>query len=98
MTHADNFQVSGLRWWIAGLIFLATVINFLDRQTIAVLGPVITAELHLTNVEFASITTWFLVAYTASQGLSGKLYDRIGTRRGFIISIVIWSGAAMAHA
>lgn len=98
MTNDSGFQVSGLRWWIAGLVFLATVINFLDRQTIAVLGPVISAELHLNNVEFASITTWFLVAYTVSQGLSGKLYDRVGTRRGFIISIVIWSGAAMAHA
>jgi MFS transporter, ACS family, hexuronate transporter len=88
----------GLRWWIAGLVFLATLINFLDRLTISVLAPVITAQLGLTNLQFASINTWFLVAYTASQGLSGKLYDRIGTRRGFAISIVIWSSAAMAHA
>ncbi len=88
----------GLRWWIAGLVFLATLINFLDRLTISVLAPVITAQLGLTNLQFASINTWFLVAYTASQGLSGKLYDRIGTRRGFAISIVVWSSAAMAHA
>jgi MFS transporter, ACS family, aldohexuronate transporter len=91
-------MVHGLRWWIAGLIFLATLINFLNRLTIAVLGPVITAQLRLSNSEFAGLTTIFLVAYTLSQGLSGKLYDRIGTKRGFTVSIVVWSLASMAHA
>jgi ACS family hexuronate transporter-like MFS transporter len=90
--------VRGLRWWIAGLIFLATLINFIDRLTISILGPVITTQLGLTNLQFASITTWFLVAYTASQGFSGKLYDRIGPRRGFALSILVWSIAASAHA
>lgn len=90
--------IRGLRWWIAGLVFLATLINFIDRLTISILGPVITTQLGLTNLQFASITTWFLVAYTASQGLSGKLYDRIGPRRGFTLSILVWSIAASAHA
>ncbi|HEY3028401.1 MAG TPA: MFS transporter [Pyrinomonadaceae bacterium] len=90
--------VRGLRWWIVGLVFLATLINFIDRLTISVLAPVITTQLGLTNLQFASITMWFLVAYTASQGLSGKLYDRIGTRRGFTLSILVWSIAASAHA
>jgi ACS family hexuronate transporter-like MFS transporter len=93
-----RFIVRGLRWWIAGLIFLATLINFIDRLTISILAPVITTQLGLSNLQFASITTWFLVAYTASQGLSGKLYDRIGARRGFSISILVWSIAASAHA
>jgi ACS family hexuronate transporter-like MFS transporter len=90
--------VRGLRWWIVALVFLATFINFIDRLTIAVLAPVITAQLALTNLQFATISTWFLVAYTASQGLSGRLYDRIGTRRGFSVSILVWSLAASAHA
>jgi ACS family hexuronate transporter-like MFS transporter len=90
--------VPGLRWWIAGLIFLATLINFLNRLVIAVLGPVITRELHLSASQFASLTTWFLAAYTMSQLLSGRLYDRIGTKRGFTVSIVVWSLASMAHA
>ena len=93
-----RFTVRGLRWWIAGLIFLATLINFLDRLTVSILGPVITQQLGLTNLQFASITTWFLVAYTTSQGLSGKLYDRIGARAGFSLSIFVWSVAACAHA
>jgi ACS family hexuronate transporter-like MFS transporter len=90
--------VHGLRWWIVGLVFLGTAINFIDRLTIAVLAPVITAQLGLTNLQYAGISTWFLVAYTASQGFSGKLYDRVGTRRGFSLSILLWSIAAMAHA
>ena len=95
---ATRFTVRGLRWWIAGLVFLATLINFIDRLTISILGPVITTQLGLSNLQFASITTWFLIAYTASQGLSGKLYDRIGARRGFTLSILVWSIAACAHA
>ncbi len=93
-----GFKVRGLRWWIVGLIFLATLINYIDRLTISVLAPVITRDLGLTNTEFGGIITWFLLAYTISQGLSGKLYDRVGTKRGFICSIMLWSIAAMAHA
>lgn len=97
MTKA-GFKLRGLRWWIVGLIFLATLINYIDRLTISVLAPVITRDLGLTNTEFGGIITWFLLAYTISQGLSGKLYDRVGTKRGFICSITLWSIAAMAHA
>jgi MFS transporter, ACS family, aldohexuronate transporter len=93
-----GFKLRGLRWWIVGLIFLATLINYIDRLTVSVLAPVITRDLGLTNTEFGGILTWFLLAYTISQGLSGKLYDRVGTKRGFVYSIVVWSIAAMAHA
>jgi ACS family hexuronate transporter-like MFS transporter len=93
-----GFKLRGLRWWIVGLIFLATLINYIDRLTISVLAPVITHDLGLTNTQFGGILTWFLLAYTISQGLSGKLYDRVGTKRGFVCSIVLWSIAAIAHA
>src|SRR5947199_2113173 len=93
-----GFKLRGLRWWIAGLIFLATLINYIDRLTISVLAPVIAHDLALTNTEFGGILAWFLLAYTISQGLSGKLYDRIGTKRGFVCSIILWSIAAIAHA
>ena len=98
MRSVTRTVLRGMRWWIAALLFLVTVINLVDRLTVSVLAPVITTELGLSNLQFASITTWFLVAYTASQGLSGKLYDRIGARRGFTLSISIWSIAACAHA
>jgi ACS family hexuronate transporter-like MFS transporter len=98
LTHAAGFKLPGLRWWIVGLIFLATLINYIDRLTVSVLAPVITRDLGLSNTEFGGIITWFLLAYTISQSLSGKLYDRVGTKRGFVYSIVLWSIAAMAHA
>ncbi|HEX8146109.1 MAG TPA: MFS transporter [Pyrinomonadaceae bacterium] len=96
--EAGAFKVRGLRWWIVSLIFLATLINYVDRLTISVLAPVITRELGLSNTEFGGVVTWFLLAYTISQGVSGKLYDRVGTRLGFTFSIVTWSAAAAAHA
>ena len=93
-----GFKIGGLRWVIIALVFFATLINYIDRLTISVLGPVIVADLGLTNTEYGGIATWFLVAYTLSQGLSGKLYDRVGIKRGFTISIIVWSVAAMGHA
>lgn len=98
MATGSGLKVRGLRWWIVGLIFLATLINYIDRLTVSVLAPVITRDLGLSNTEFGGIITWFLLAYTISQSLSGKLYDRVGTKRGFVYSIVLWSLAAMAHA
>jgi ACS family hexuronate transporter-like MFS transporter len=81
-----------------GLVFLATLINFIDRLTVSTLAPVIVTELKLSNQEYAAIASWFLVAYSASHALSGRLYDRIGLKRGFSLSITLWSLAAMAHA
>jgi ACS family hexuronate transporter-like MFS transporter len=93
-----RFTLPGLRWYIIGTIFLATLINLLDRLTISVLAPVIMANLGLTNLQFASIGTWFLAAYTISQGLSGHLYDRWSTRIAFTVSVTVWSLAAVATA
>jgi MFS transporter, ACS family, hexuronate transporter len=93
-----NTRGSTLRWWVIVLLFLATLINFFNRLTVAVLAPVIMTELHLSIRQFASLTTWFLVAYTISQGVSGKLYDAIGTRLGFLFSIVLWSISSVAQA
>jgi ACS family hexuronate transporter-like MFS transporter len=87
-----------VRWLIIGLVFLATVINYLDRLTISVLAPVITRDLGLTNLQFAQVGTWFLLAYTFSQLLSGRLYDHVGSKRGFTMSVLVWSSAAMATA
>ena len=93
-----GLKINGVRWIIIALVFFATLINYIDRLTVSVLAPVIVADLGLTNTEYGSIATWFLIAYTLSQGLSGKLYDRIGIKLGFTVSIVVWSLAAMGHA
>lgn len=94
----DGFKLPGLRWVIIGLVFLATLINYIDRLTVSVLAPLITKDLNLSNTEFGGIATWFLFAYTISQSLSGKLYDRVGIKKGFTVSIIVWSVAAMSHA
>jgi len=87
-----------LRWLMIGLVFLATLINFIDRFTVSTLAPLIVSDLNLTNQQYAGIASWFLVAYSISHALSGRLYDRIGVKKGFSFSITLWSLAAMAHA
>jgi len=93
-----GFKIRGLRWVIIGLIFFATLINYIDRMTMSVLAPTIMAHFGLTNTEFGSIATWFLLAYTVSQSASGKLYDKIGLKKGFTVSIIVWSLAGIATA
>lgn len=96
--ETSGLKLGGLRWLIIGLVFVITVINYIDRLTISVLAPVITADLGLSNVEFGTITIWFLVAYTLSQAISGKIYDRVGNKLGFIFSVAVWSIGAVLHA
>jgi len=96
--QSSGFKVRGLRWWIIGMVFAATAINYVDRQCLALLAPQITRELNISNQQYGYIGVALLLAYAISQTISGRLYDRIGTRRGFSVSIVVWSFAAMAHA
>ena len=91
-------RINGLRWLMIGLVFLATVINYIDRQTVSVLKTSISQDLGLSNADYAAIQNSFLLFYGISQMVSGRLYDIIGTRLGFVFSIVVWSLAALAHA
>lgn len=91
-------KMRGLRWWIIGLIFLATVINYIDRTAFALLWPEMGKDLGMDNSDYALMLNIFLVTYAASKFLSGRLYDKIGTRIGFVLSIVVWSLAAVFHA
>jgi ACS family hexuronate transporter-like MFS transporter len=91
-------KINGLRWLMIGLVFLATVINYIDRQTVSVLKTSISQDLGLSNADYAAVQNSFLLFYGISQMVSGRLYDVIGTRLGFVFSIVVWSLAALAHA
>ncbi len=97
-TNGSGFKMRGVRWVIIGLVFFATLINYIDRLTISVLAPAIMESFRLTNTEFGAIATWFLLAYTISQSASGKLYDKIGVKKGFTVSIIVWSLAGIATA
>ncbi len=91
-------KVKGLRWWIIILIFVATVINYIDRTAFALLWPQMGEDLGMDNSDYALMLNIFMITYAASKFLSGRLYDKIGTRIGFIVSIVVWSLAAAFHA
>ncbi len=85
-----------LRWYIAGLLFLSTVINYIDRQTLSVLGPFLKAEYGWSNVDFMWIIISFRVAYAIGQTGAGRLLDRLGTYQGLSITVLWYSLAAMA--
>jgi ACS family hexuronate transporter-like MFS transporter len=84
-----------LRWWIGGLLFASTVINYLDRQTLSVLAPYLKEQYQWNNQNFAEIVIAFRVAYSVGQTLAGRLIDRIGTRKGLTITVIWYSIAAM---
>ena len=80
------------------MLCLASTLNYLDRQTLSVLAETIQRELHLTTVEYSYITTSFLVSYTVGYAISGRVIDRLGTRKGFLVFLSGWSVANMLHA
>lgn len=91
-------KIKGLRWWIVGLVCLATVINYIDRSALAIMWPDISKDLGMTKADYAIILNVFLVAYAVGQSLSGKMFDKIGTRLGFVVSITVWGLATAIHA
>ena len=97
MTPTRKGTIAGLRWYIVALICTLTVINYIDRQTLSVLAPTIRAEFGMSNKDYSNVVTLFLVGYTISQALSGRLLDKIGTRRGFMLFVGVWTVASMLH-
>jgi MFS transporter, ACS family, hexuronate transporter len=97
-----GMKVKGLRWWIIGLICLATIINYIDRSAINIMWPYIYTEFGIAEANnkfaLASITTFFMVAYAIGQTVTGKMMDAIGTRLGMVVSIIGWSISIALHA
>src|SRR5271157_5640231 len=89
---------SPLRWRMISLAFWATVINYLDRQTLSVAAPVLREQFHMSNVDYSRVVFAFLLAYTIMNGVSGPLIDKLGTRVGYALCIAWWSVAAVMHA
>ena len=87
--------IPSLRWWIGGLLFASTVINYIDRQTFSLLAPYLKLEYHWTNSDYANIAIAFRVAYSIGQTGFGRLMDRIGTRRGLTMSVIWYSAISM---
>jgi ACS family hexuronate transporter-like MFS transporter len=85
------------RWRILALLFLVTVINFVHRQTLSVVAPVLREQLHLTNTDYGRIVSAFMFGMMVGEFPVGWLMDRIGARNGFSFSVVWWSLAAAMH-
>jgi MFS transporter, ACS family, hexuronate transporter len=86
--------IKNLRWWIGGLLFTSTVINYVDRQTLSVLAPFLKDQYHWTNEDYGTILLAFRVAYTIMQMVSGRLLDWLGTRRGLTLTVTWYSVVA----
>jgi ACS family hexuronate transporter-like MFS transporter len=91
-------KVTNYRWGVVGLLFFAVTVNYVDRAVLGVLKPVLDLELGWDQRDYGWIVTAFQAAYAAGYLVSGRLFDRIGVRLGFMFSVSAWSVAAMAHA
>ncbi len=88
---------SYVRWLIVALIAVATVINYIDRNALAVMWPQISKDVGATKEDYALLVTMFMLFYAAGQFVFGRLFDIIGTRMGFALSIAVWSISIALH-
>lgn len=87
-----------LRWTVIGLIAAATVINYIDRNALAVMWPAVSKDIGADKADYALLVTFFMLAYAAGQSIFGRLLDVIGTRLGFTVAIAVWSASIALHA
>jgi ACS family hexuronate transporter-like MFS transporter len=90
-------RIGAYRWRICALLFFATTINYMDRQVLGVLAPVLQKSIGWSEIQYGSIVTAFQAAYALGMLVAGRFIDRVGTRVGYAIALLIWSLAAMSH-
>src|SRR5258708_9352571 len=92
-----NSRIGRYRWFICGLIFAATVINYIDRQMIGVLKPTLQHEFGWTEITYGDIVFWFQAAYALGFLVFGRVVDRLGVRLGYALAMILWTAAHIAH-
>src|SRR5262245_10622639 len=95
---APSAAVGRYRWVVVGLLFLAMVVNYVDRQTIGFLKGPLSAEYGWTETDYADLVFWFQAAYAVAYLAWGRIIDRVGARVGFGLAFAIWQVAFLAHA
>ncbi|MFL5452440.1 MAG: MFS transporter, partial [Myxococcales bacterium] len=98
---ADSTELerpSSYRWTICALLFVATTINYVDRQVLGILAPTLQRDLHWSETDYGDIVSWFSFAYAFGFLVAGRVIDWIGVRRGLATAVVAWSIAAIGHA
>ena len=98
MNSSVNERDSKYRWTICALLFVATTINYIDRQVLGILAPTLQRELGWSEADYGDIVSWFSFAYAVGFLIAGRLLDRIGVRRGLAAAVIAWSVAAIGHA
>ena len=98
VTQPSSSPIGQYRWVICALLFLATTINYIDRQILSLIKPILDEQLHWTNKQFGLTNSLFQAAYAVSLLFFGWFVDRKGTKIGYAVSIVAWSIAAIGHA
>ena len=98
METAVTTRVGRFRWTICGLLFLAATINYVDRQVIGILKPTLQAEFGWSEIDYGDIVFAFQLAYAIGFLFAGRIMDRLGTKKGFSLALIVWSLAAMATA
>ena len=93
---ANARPIRNLRWWIGGLLFASTVINYIDRQTLSLLAPYLKRDYHWGNTDYANLLIGFRISYSIGQTICGRLIDRVGTRRGLTLSVLWYSIVSMS--
>lgn len=94
----EQTVVGRYRWTICALLFFATTINYLDRQVLSLLAPMLSKEFGWSNTDYANITATFQFVYAISMLFAGRVIDRMGTKRAYVLAIVVWSLGAIGHA
>jgi ACS family hexuronate transporter-like MFS transporter len=95
--YFKDMKLHGLRWWVIALVCLATIINYIDRSALGIMWPAMSEDLGLTKGDYSWIINIFTITYAAGKFISGKLYDKVGTKIGFVLSIFFWSLASVLH-
>ena len=90
-------KVGRYRWVVCMLLFFATTINYLDRQVLSLLQPYLADKFNWSNTDYANITAVFQVMYAVSMLFAGRIIDRLGTKTGYAVAIIVWSLAAIVH-
>lgn len=91
-------KIGKFRWTICALLFFATTVNYLDRQVLSLLQPLLAEKFGWSNTDYANIAAVFQFTYAISMLFAGRLIDRLGTKWGFALALIIWSLAAILHA
>ena len=94
----SNQKMTRFRWVICSMLFFATTINYLDRQVLSLLQPMLQDEFHWTDNDYGTITAVFSLFYAISMLFAGRFIDWMGTKKGYAWSIGIWSAGAAIHA